>query len=116
VPGFMTFNSGEAMVAAARAGLGVIQVADYYVQPLLERGELVEVLEDYKTDGFDISVVFPQPQQIAPKLRVFLDFLVALFEHPPWRGSGAAAPRAASTRAASRRSRAVTPLPSGTAG
>ena len=81
---FMTFNSGEALISAAGAGLGLIQVAEYYAQPLLESGTLVEVLKDYKSRAYDISVVFQQRKRIAPRLRVFIDFLVDLFDPPPW--------------------------------
>lgn len=84
VNGLMTFNSGEALVAAANAGLGIVQVAEYYAQSLLKSGELVEILEDYKSEGYDISAVFPQQQRVAPKLRVFVDFLVSIFNTPPW--------------------------------
>ena len=108
VNGAMTFNSGEALVAAAAAGLGVIQVAEYYAWPLIDSGGLVELLGDYKTEGHDISVVFPQQRRVAPKLRVFVDFLVALFDPPPWKRTAApiktrkAAPVRNSERAASR--------------
>jgi LysR family transcriptional regulator, regulator for bpeEF and oprC len=84
VKGAMTFNSGEALAAAAAAGLGIIQVAEYYVQPMLTVGNLVETLSDHKTDGYDISVVFPAEYRTSPKLRVFLDFLSRLFDPPPW--------------------------------
>lgn len=94
VNGFMTFNSGEALVAATRAGLGIIQVAEYYAQPFLESGELIEILANHKTVGYDISAVFPRQQRTAPKLRVFLDFLVSLFNPPPWTRSGAPSRRA----------------------
>lgn len=80
----MTFNSNEALVAAATAGLGVIQVADYYVRPSLASGELVEVLTKYKTGGYEISVLFPQQQHVTPKHRAFVDFLVSIFSQPPW--------------------------------
>ena len=60
VSGFMTFNSGEALISAAAAGLGLIQVAEYYAKPCLESGKLVEVLTDYKSHAYDISVVFQQ--------------------------------------------------------
>lgn len=89
VNGYMTFNSNEALVAAAAAGLGIIQVADYYAQAMLESGELVEALTDHKTGGYEISVVFPQKQHITPKHRVFVDFLIALFNQPPWNKNGA---------------------------
>ncbi|MGE0559527.1 MAG: LysR family transcriptional regulator [Burkholderiales bacterium] len=80
----MTFNSNEALVAAAGAGLGLIQVADYYVRPALAAGELVEVMTRHKTGGYEISVLFPQQQHVAPKHRVFVDFLVSIFSQPPW--------------------------------
>ena len=94
VNGFMTFNNGEALVAAANAGLGIVQVAEYYAQSLLKSGELVEILKDYKAEGYDISAVFPQQQRIAPKLRVFVDFLVSIFNVPPWNPRGASPRRA----------------------
>lgn len=87
INGTMTFNSGEALVAAAESGLGIVQVAEYYAQPLLHSGRLVEILPDYKTEVYDVSVVFPQQRRVAPKLRVFVDFLIALFDPPPWRRS-----------------------------
>lgn len=80
----MTFNSNEALVAAAAAGLGLIQVADYYVRPALAAGDLVEVMTRHKTGGYEISVLFPQQQHVAPKHRVFVDFLVSIFSQPPW--------------------------------
>jgi len=86
----MTFNSNEALVAAASAGLGVIQVADYYVRPSLESGELVEALTKYKTGGYEISVLFPQQQHVTPKHRAFVDFLVSIFSQPPWTRTPAA--------------------------
>jgi LysR family transcriptional regulator for bpeEF and oprC len=97
--GFMTFNSGEALVAAAAAGLGIVQVAEYYAQPRLKSGKLVEILADYKTEGYDISVVFRQQKRIAPKLRVFVDFLVELFKAPPWVKPGATSLRRRVARA-----------------
>lgn len=85
VNGIMTFNSGEALTAAAASGLGVIQVAEYYAWPYLQQGRLVEVLANWKTHAYDISVTFHRGKRIAPRLRVFIDFLVDLFDPPPWR-------------------------------
>lgn len=93
VNGFMTFNSGEALVAAANAGLGITQVAEYYAQSQLDKGDLVEILSDYKAAGYEISAVFPRQQRMAPKLRVFVDFLVAIFNTPPWNFRGMPARR-----------------------
>jgi LysR family transcriptional regulator for bpeEF and oprC len=87
VSGPVTFNSGDALVAAAAAGMGIVQVAEFYARPLLERGELVQVLADYGTGDHDISVVYAHPQRRVPKVRVFLEFLGSLFDPPPWRGA-----------------------------
>jgi LysR family transcriptional regulator for bpeEF and oprC len=84
VSGFMTFNSGEALAAAAAAGLGVAQIAEYYAQPGIQSGTLVEILVNHKARAHDISIVFQRQKRMAPRLRVFIDFLVDLFASPPW--------------------------------
>jgi len=80
----LIFNSGEALIAAATAGLGLVQVAEYYARPALNAGALVELLPDFKAHAYDISVVFQQRKSISPRLRVFVDFLVEMFSPPPW--------------------------------
>ena len=80
----LIFNSGEALIAAATAGFGLVQVAEYYARPALNAGALVELLPDFKTHAYDISVVFQQRKSISPRLRVFVDFLVEIFSPPPW--------------------------------
>ena len=82
--GYMTFNSGDGLIAAAASGLGIIQVGRYYAQPLLDSGALVEVLPQTRTHAYDISVVFGQNKRMPPRLRVFVNFLVDIFSPPPW--------------------------------
>lgn len=80
----MTFNRIGLLIEAARAGYGLIQVPECYAQPYLASGELAETLENFKAGGYKISVVYRQQQRLAPKVRVFMDFLTALFDPPPW--------------------------------
>lgn len=80
----LTFNRIGMLIEAARAGYGLIQVPECYAQPYLARGELIETLEDCKAGGYKISVVYRQQQRLAPKVRVFMDFLTTLFDPPPW--------------------------------
>ncbi len=82
--GVLTANSAEALVEAAAAGLGIVQVADYYAHTFLQSGKLVEILAGYQTEGHIISAVYPSHQRDVPKTRAFLDFLVSLFDAPPW--------------------------------
>jgi LysR family transcriptional regulator, regulator for bpeEF and oprC len=81
----MVFNSGEALISAAVAGLGLVQVAEYYARPEIEAGRLVQVMCEYTAHAHDVSVVFEQRRRIAPRLRVFVDYLVEIMEVPPWR-------------------------------
>jgi len=78
------FNSGEALISAASSGLGLAQVAEYYARPEVEVGRLVELMRDYASYAYDISVVYEQRRRIAPRLRVFVDFLIEIFDRPPW--------------------------------
>lgn len=95
----MIFNRIELMIEAAKAGYGLIQVPECYVQPWLANGELVETLAHCRAGGYQISVVYRQQQRLSPKVRVFMNFLVSLLEPPPWaRSSGRLPARAASTR------------------
>jgi LysR family transcriptional regulator for bpeEF and oprC len=83
IDGYLTFNSGEALVSAAVAGLGVIQSAEYYVRPMIDAGQLIPILESYTVKGHDISVVFRQSKNLPPKMRVFIDFLSEIFQKFP---------------------------------
>jgi hypothetical protein len=84
-------NSHEALVSAATAGLGIIQVADYYAHSRLQRGELVEILRAFKTEGHIISAVFSKQQPFPPKIRAFVDFLAHQFDRSPWSENAASA-------------------------
>lgn len=84
VNGPSTFNNIDLLVEAATAGMGIIQVPACYAQPALEKGALVETLVDYKAGGYEISAVYLQQQRLVPKVRVFMNFLVGLFNPPPW--------------------------------
>jgi LysR family transcriptional regulator for bpeEF and oprC len=85
----LVFNSGEALISAACSGLGLAQVAEYYARPDIEVGRLIEVMRGYGGDAHDISIVFQQRRRIAPRLRVFVDFLIDMFDPPPWQRQGA---------------------------
>jgi LysR family transcriptional regulator for bpeEF and oprC len=84
VAGLITMNSHEALVSAAAAGLGIIQVASYYAHAKIQRGELVEILKPFKTEGHIISALFSKQKPFPPKIRAFVDFLAQQFSRPPW--------------------------------
>ena len=72
-------NSGSAMLDAALKGVGLAQLPDYYVQDYLADGRLLAVLNDYRFLDAGVWVVYPQQRHLAPKVRLFIDFLAEQF-------------------------------------
>ncbi|MFB9213814.1 LysR family transcriptional regulator [Vibrio sinaloensis] len=75
VSGRIHCNSGYALLDAAIRGLGLVQLPDYYVQPALESGELVEVLSNYRDEREGIWALYPQNRNLSPKVRLLIDYL-----------------------------------------
>ena len=79
LPHAVSVAGAETYVAAARLGLGLIQVPDYRVQDDLARGTLVEVLPRFPPTPSPAYVLYPQNRQLSPRVRVFIDWLSAEF-------------------------------------
>ncbi|MGB6006883.1 LysR family transcriptional regulator [Castellaniella sp.] len=74
-------SSSLAIRDALRAGLGISLIPLPYVESDLEEGTLEAVLNDWKTGDVTHYAVYPTRQHLAPKIQVFLDFLVRQFQH-----------------------------------
>lgn len=77
VAGHWQANSGPAMLDAVLKGLGLAQLPDYYVEDHLQRGELVSVLDPFRHRDTAVWAVYPRHRHLSPKVRQFVDFLVA---------------------------------------
>jgi len=75
VPTTHTFNSVEALICASVAGLGIAYLPDFAVREAIGSGALVSVLDDCVAEGGQFSILWPGNRYMAPKLRVFVDFL-----------------------------------------
>lgn len=85
VEGRFETNSGVAVHEAALDGIGIAQLPAYLVAPDLKAGRLVSFLEDRVAEGKTIYAVYPHTRHLSPKVRAFIDFLVAkLTPIPPW--------------------------------
>jgi DNA-binding transcriptional LysR family regulator len=87
VKGSLRANNGDALVAAAAAGLGVLYAPDYKVADALRRGELEAVtLDEPAADLGGIYIMYAPDRAPPAKARVMIDFLAAAFAPtPPWR-------------------------------
>ena len=75
VQGPMLSNNGEVLRDAAIAGLGLVLLPGFIVEPALKRGELVSVLEAYQPAPLCLNAVYPQHRQRSEENRVLLNFV-----------------------------------------
>lgn len=75
VEGNLVSNDAALSLRAALAGIGLVYTMEPFVRAQLASGALVSVLGEYLPpyDGF--YLYYPSRAQLAPKLRVFADFL-----------------------------------------
>jgi LysR family transcriptional regulator for bpeEF and oprC len=78
-PGMLAFNSMEACVEAAVAGLGVTQVISSLAAASVEGRRLRVLLAAYAAPGPSIYVVYPPHLQASPRLRALISFLNTVF-------------------------------------
>ncbi len=86
VSGDLLANNGEALVAAAVGGQGVIYQPQFIVASALRSGELVALELDQPCMGLGgIHVVYPPDRRPPAKVRVMIDYLVDAFAGElPW--------------------------------
>ncbi len=68
-------NDGIALRNAATAGLGIALLADYLVAPALARGELQEVLPEWKLPDLWLKAMVPASRGELPRIRALLQWL-----------------------------------------
>lgn len=73
--GAVTVNHSEAYLALCLAGLGLIQVPRQGVETYLQRGELVEVLPQLRSEPMPISLIYPVRRNLSRRVKVLLDWL-----------------------------------------
>ena len=77
VPGGVTVNDGNLMMACALKGMGLIYTADLFAARELATGQLEPVLEEFLPATPGLFLYFPARTQTQPKLRAFIDMLTA---------------------------------------
>jgi len=93
VGGPLHANSGELLVAAAVAGMGIVLEPDFVVAPHLARGELQRVLPGWAGPRLDVWAVYPSRRHLSAKVRAFVDYLAGIFAADPLRRPARAATR-----------------------
>ena len=85
IQGNLRANNGDALLAAAIAGQGLIYQPTFIVSDSLRNGSLVPVLRSYPTYEPSIHAVLPSGRQAPAKVRAFVAFLAERFgPEPEW--------------------------------
>ena len=75
----LSCNNGRALAEAACRGLGIARLPEFIVQDHVQRGDLVEVLESFRSEPLPIHAVYLERRYKPAKLSAFLAFLSEYF-------------------------------------
>ena len=65
------------IIYMAEQGMGIAYLPDFAIGRQLREGVLVTVLDDYTDLSGPLRILWPSSRHLAPKLRVFVDFLAS---------------------------------------
>ncbi|GEM16158.1 LysR family transcriptional regulator [Gluconobacter oxydans] len=80
VRGRVTVNSAEGAVACCLAGLGLAQLPAYDVLPHIRRGELVDILPQWRAAPLPMTLLYPHRTHLSRRLEVFTEWLTGLLD------------------------------------
>ncbi|WP_174826669.1 LysR family transcriptional regulator [Ruegeria arenilitoris] len=80
LPALVTANDADTVHELIREGFGIGQAPKYRFLEDLRAGRLVEVLSDAPPSPTPLAAFYPQNRQLSPRVRVFLDWVVRIFD------------------------------------
>lgn len=75
----LSANNGEFLAAVAVRGNAIVNGPLAYLQPYLDSGELVQILQPYTTPGVGMYAVYPPGRLVSRRIKIFSDALHAHF-------------------------------------
>lgn len=81
VSGNWISEDGANLLAAAKAGIGIAQMPDFYITDALKNGELVKLQDQDWSRYYRVAwAVYPNTRHLSAKVRYFIDFLVVYLQ------------------------------------
>lgn len=81
----LRMDSAEALIEAAVRGLGIIHMPTYLLAQQVRDGRLTPLLTGYTGVQAPISALYPSRRHLTPKVRLFVETLIAAWRPvPPW--------------------------------
>jgi DNA-binding transcriptional LysR family regulator len=84
VSGRVSANNGDALRIFALSGFGVASLPTFIVGADFRSGALVSALDRFVPQDLAMNAVYPHSRHLSPKVRAFVDFLVARFGKRYW--------------------------------
>ena len=80
-PTKVSVTGPESYRSATLLGLGLAQMPLFHIDGDLQSGSLIEVLTDFAVPTVPVSLLYPRSRQLSPRVRVFIDWAVKLFQN-----------------------------------
>jgi DNA-binding transcriptional LysR family regulator len=77
---YLSSNNGRVLCQAAALGMGIVRAPKLSAAPYLQKGELVEIMQDYQRPALAIYATYLQRRFYPAKLTAFVEFLLKYFE------------------------------------
>lgn len=77
--GWLTVNDGQSLLNACIAGLGIAYLPSFLFADAVREGKVEEIMPGLPVETEGIYAVYPPGRFTQPKVRAFIDFLVAAF-------------------------------------
>ncbi|MEO7493873.1 MAG: LysR family transcriptional regulator [Massilia sp.] len=91
--GAIAVDDADAHISCGLQGLGLMQAARYQTRAHVESGALIEVLTEWEPVPMPVSLLYPRNRMALPKVRLFAEWVSALFrDHPDFGALPAAKP------------------------
>ncbi|GAB4061831.1 LysR family transcriptional regulator [Uliginosibacterium sediminicola] len=80
MPGALTVNNSDAYYGACIAGLGIIQTPTLATSAAWARGELIDILPDYRAAPMPVSLLYANRRHLPKRVQAFMNWLSALMQ------------------------------------
>ena len=84
ISGNISANISEVLLSATLRGHGISLQPASTVKPLIEAGQLIELLPEWKPKTLGVYVVYANRKQVTPLQRQFIDFLAEEIKRSPY--------------------------------
>ncbi len=79
IKGNLRVNNGQALRTAALRGMGIIMQPEVLLADDIAAGRLVRILPEHELPSYPMHLVYPSHRNMTPKLKSFVEFVVARF-------------------------------------